>query len=61
VVIEADGTLSVYRNWFQDYTPGAIKAELEAGGFAVQGVWGDLTGTTYAEGSEWIGVVAQKV
>ena len=60
VVIEANGTLSVYRNWFQDYTPPAIEAELAAGGFAVQGVWGDLTGTPYAEGSEWIGVVAQK-
>jgi SAM-dependent methyltransferase len=61
VAIESDGTLSVYRNWFQDYTPGAIQAELVAGRFAVQGVWGDLTGTPYAEGSEWIGVVVQKV
>jgi SAM-dependent methyltransferase len=60
IVIEADGTLSVYRNWFQDYTRETITAELEAGGFAVQGVWNDLTGTPYAEGGEWIGVVAQK-
>ena len=58
VVVEADGTLSVYRNWFQDYTRETITAELEAGGFAVQDVWNDLTGTPYAEGGEWIGVVA---
>jgi SAM-dependent methyltransferase len=58
VVIEEDGTLSVYRNWFQDYTRQTITAELEAGGFAVQGVWNDLTGTPYAEGGEWIGIVA---
>jgi hypothetical protein len=24
-------------------------------------VWNDLTGTPYAEGGEWIGVVAQKI
>jgi SAM-dependent methyltransferase len=59
VVVKADGTMSVYRNWFQDYTREAITAELEAGGFTVQGVWSDLTGTPYAEDSEWIGVVAQ--
>jgi SAM-dependent methyltransferase len=61
VVVEADGTLSVYRNWFQDYTRETITAELEVGGFAVQGIWNDLTGTPYAEGGEWIGVVAQKI
>jgi SAM-dependent methyltransferase len=60
IVIEADGTLSVYRNWFQDFAPRTIRAELEAGGFAVQGMWGDLKGTPYAKGTEWIGVVAQK-
>jgi len=61
VVVEADGTLSVYRNWFQDYTRETIAAELEAGGFAVQGVWNDLTGTPYAEGGEWLGVVAKQI
>ena len=59
IVIEADGTLSIYRNWFQDHTPQTITAELEAGGFAVQSLWGDLTGTPYAPGTEWIGIVAQ--
>jgi SAM-dependent methyltransferase len=61
VVVDADGTLAVYRNWFQDYTPRAITRELEEGGFAVLGIWGDLAGTPYAEGSEWIGVVAEAV
>ncbi len=59
-VIEADGKVSVYRNWFQDYDPASITAELEAGGFTVEGIWGDLTGTPYEEGSAWIGVVARK-
>jgi SAM-dependent methyltransferase len=60
VVIEADGTISVYRNWFQDYDMAAIAAELEGNGFEIEGVWGDLTGTPYTEESEWIGVVARR-
>jgi SAM-dependent methyltransferase len=61
VVIEADGRVSVYRNWYQDYTPATITAELEAGGFAVESLWGDLTGQPYSDDSEWIGVMARKV
>jgi SAM-dependent methyltransferase len=60
IVIEADGKLSVYRNWFQDYVPETISAELEAGGFTVESVWGDLTGQPYTEASEWIGLVTRK-
>lgn len=60
IVIEGDGKISVYRNWFQDYTPETIRAELIAGGFAVESLWGDLTGTHYTLDSEWIGVVARK-
>ena len=58
IVVEADGEISVYRNWFQDYTAETIHAELEAGGFAVQGLWSDLTGTPYQPDSDWIGVIA---
>jgi SAM-dependent methyltransferase len=61
IVVEADGKLSVYRNWFQDYTRHTITQELEAGGFAVQSVWSDLIGSDFADDSEWIGVVAKKV
>ncbi len=61
IVIEADGKLSVYRNWFQDYDLAAITAELEAGGFRVKSAWGDLWGTPLAPDSEWIGVIAEKV
>lgn len=59
VVIEESGKVSVYRNWFQDYTRETITAELEAGGFVVQRVCNDLTGTVYTEGTEWIGLVAK--
>jgi SAM-dependent methyltransferase len=59
-VIEADGKISVYRNWFQDYTPETITAELSLGGFAIECLRGDLTGTPYTQDCEWIGVVTHK-
>jgi len=58
-VIETDGKVSVYRNWFQDYTPETITAELEQGGFSVESLWADLTGTPYIPESEWIGLITR--
>lgn len=60
IVIEGDGRISVYRNWFQEYTPETIQAELTASGFAIESLWGDLAGTPYTPNSEWIGIVARK-
>ncbi|MGB8645297.1 MAG: SAM-dependent methyltransferase, partial [Anaerolineae bacterium] len=60
VVVEPDGKISIYRNWFQDYTQERIRAELQANGFSIQSLWSDLTGTPYAEPTDWIGVVAGK-
>jgi SAM-dependent methyltransferase len=60
IVITADGTMSVYRNWFQDYTPDTITAELLQGGFVVESLWGDLTGSPYTADGEWIGLVAAR-
>jgi len=59
-VVEADGKVSVYRNWFQDYTPETITAELEQGGFYVKSLWGDLTGEPNTPTGEWIGIVTIK-
>ncbi|HBX69816.1 MAG TPA: SAM-dependent methyltransferase [Chloroflexi bacterium] len=60
IVIEIDGKISVYRNWFQDYSLKTITAELAAGGFDIQSVWSNLTGTSYTEDTEWIGLVTRK-
>lgn len=60
ITLEADGKMTIYRNWFQDYTPQAISDELSAGGFVVESLWGDLAGTPYTSQSEWIGVVTRK-
>jgi SAM-dependent methyltransferase len=59
-VIETNGKVSVYRNWFQDYTPETISTELDQGNFLVESLWGDLTGQPYAENSEWIGLITRK-
>jgi SAM-dependent methyltransferase len=58
VIVEADGSASVYRNWFLDYSPETITAALEGAGFRVEALYGDLTGAPLASDSEWIGVVA---
>jgi SAM-dependent methyltransferase len=60
IVIEGDGKTSVYRNWFQDYTPDTIRAELAAGGFDIESLWGDLAGAPYTPDADWIGIVARK-
>ena len=60
-IIEPDGTVTIYRNWFQDYTPETITPVLEKAGFTVESIWSDLQGTPYRSGSEWLGVVAKKL
>ncbi len=59
-VVEADGTLTVYRNWFRHFTAEAITAELKAGGFTVDSLHGDLTGARYDPAAHWIGVVTRR-
>jgi len=60
IIIEADGTTTVYRNWFQNYTPLSITAELLENGFSVEYIGGNLRGGALTDTSEWIGVVATK-
>ncbi|MCB2210325.1 class I SAM-dependent methyltransferase [bacterium] len=59
IVIEPEGKIAVYRNWFQDFDPDSIRAELVENGFEVIGLWGDLMGTPWASDSEWIGIVSE--
>ena len=60
IVIEPYGCITVYRNWFQDFSKETITAELEKGGFTVDSLWGGLAGETMEENPDWIGVVARK-
>lgn len=60
LVIEGSGEVTVYRNWFQDYTSQTITRELEANGFRVESLWGDLTGSPYREDGQWMGAAARR-
>ena len=59
LVIEEDGTLSVYHNWLHHYTPPTLIPVLEARGFTVAATHGDLTGAPYTPDSRWLGVIAR--
>jgi len=59
-VVEPNGKVTVYRNWFQDYTPERIRGEVQANGFRGESLWSDLWGTPLAPETEWVGVVAAK-
>jgi len=61
IVIEADGKLSIYNNWFQDFDSQTITKEMLRAGLRVESLWNDLQGTPFTEGGDWIGVVAQKL
>lgn len=60
LVIEESGKVSVYRNWFHDYSLEAITEVLASCGFCVEEKWNGLTGEPYNENSEWIGLLAKK-
>lgn len=59
-IVDADGHVTVYRNWFQHYTPETIKALLVENGFTVDYLGANLRGDAYTEASPWIGLIARK-
>jgi len=60
IVID-DDTVSVYNNWFHDYTLDSIRPALEKAGFQIEHTWNDLAGTPYKEGGDWIAIVARRL
>jgi SAM-dependent methyltransferase len=58
IVLEDNGKASVYRNWFQDYTPDRIRRELEDNRFSIASLWGNLWGEPLTDDADWIGVIA---
>ena len=59
IVIEDGGNITVYRNWFQDYSLETITKELNEGSFTVITAGNDLAGTPYTEDNGWIGLITQ--
>lgn len=60
LIIDPDGTSTVYRVWNQAYTPASIAAVLAAQDLGVRGVWSDLAGAPYEPGSGAMGIVATR-
>lgn len=60
IIIEDSGKICVYRIWDKLYTIETITEALEKNGFELVDVYGDLTGSAYAETSESMGVIARK-
>ena len=58
--IVVDDNISVYRNWFHDYTLQSIRQVLGKAGFQIVHIWDDLTGTSYEEGGDWIAIIGRK-
>ena len=59
-IVVDDERVSVYRNWYHDYTLQSIGRVLEKAGFNIVNIWNDLTGSPYKEGGDWIAVVGAK-
>lgn len=59
IIIYSDN-VSIYNNWFHDYTLESIRNVLQDAGFEVIHAWNDLTGAPYEEGGDWIAVVARR-
>ena len=58
IIIEPDESWNIF-NWFQHFTPEMIRDELNAAGFTVIEIAGDLTGKPFAEKGELMGIIAQ--
>lgn len=59
-IIEADGKISVYRNWFKAFTEATITTLLAEHDFEIVGFYDDLTGQPRTPDSPWLGIVAQR-
>lgn len=60
IVLEPTGKISIYRDWFQDYSAETIRAEIEDHAFVVESLWSDLTGTPLQPDTDWIGIIARR-
>ncbi len=60
IVIEPTGDVDIYRIWEHGYTPETITPVLEAQGFAVAGIWADLTGQEHHPDAKTMAIIARK-
>jgi SAM-dependent methyltransferase len=59
-IISADGSARICRIWHHYYTRPSITRLLKEHGFEIAGVFADLEGTPFSNGTDWIGIVAKR-
>lgn len=59
LIVEPNEAWEIF-NWFQHFTPDRLRAELEAAGFSIEQMAGDLAGAPLEKDSALIGVIAGK-
>jgi len=60
VIVEPGETWQIY-NWFQYFSPESIEVELQAAGFEIDQVVGDLTGAPLQPTGDFLGIVARAI
>jgi SAM-dependent methyltransferase len=60
VIVEPGEIWQIY-NWFQYFSPESIEAELQAAGFEIDQVVGDLTGAPLQPTGDFLGIVARPI
>lgn len=59
-IVEPDRTKTIY-NWFQHFSPDALRAEFAASGFSIQDVYSDVAGTPFDADGDEFAVIAKRV
>jgi SAM-dependent methyltransferase len=59
LIVEPDQAWQIF-NWLQYFTPQSIEAELNAAGFKIEQIAGDLTGAPLVPDGDSIGIIAVK-
>lgn len=60
IVIDCSGTMTLYRNWYRDYSAEGLAAALGCHGLRIDSLWGDLTGAPLPPEPLWIGAVVRR-
>jgi hypothetical protein len=58
VIVEPDETWQIY-NWLQYFSPESIEVEMQAAGFEIDEIVGDLTGAPLQPTGDFLGIVAR--
>lgn len=59
VVIEDNGKITAYRFWYKHYSEMELEEVLRKADLEMENIYGDLTGSSYSEECDWMGVMTR--